>query len=151
MTVRAVLATACELGWEIHQMDVKAAYLCSKLEENVRMYIKCPDGYKLDDGMSARLLSGLYGTRQGASLWGNLRTKVLKKHNCKQSLADPSLYTRTDQHGKLLVTCIVDDFVITGDTPAILDFKREIAKEWDMTDEGRLFRCELPGTWSEDC
>ena len=54
-------------------MDVKEAYLCSKLEENVRMYIKCPDGYRLDEGMSARLLSGLYGTRQGAALWGNLQ------------------------------------------------------------------------------
>ena len=85
------------------------------------MYIKCPDGYKLDEGMSARLMSDLYGTRQGAALWSNLRTKVLKKHNCKQSLADPSLYTPTDSNGKLLVTCIVDDFVITGDTASLPD------------------------------
>ena len=92
-------------------------------------------------GMSARLLSGLCGTRQGAALWGNLRTKVLKKYNCRQSLADPSLYTRNDHNGRLLVTCIVDDFVITGDTAAILDFKSQISKEWEMTDEGRLFWC----------
>ena len=90
----------------MHQMDVKAAYLCSKQEKNVRMYITCPDGYSFDEGMSARLLSGLYGTRQGAALWTALRTTVLKKLQCRQSLAEPSLYTRDDSYGKLLVTCI---------------------------------------------
>ena len=44
VTVRALLAIACEMNWDVHQMDVKAAYLCSKLEKNVRMYITCPKG-----------------------------------------------------------------------------------------------------------
>ena len=55
------------MNWEVHQMDVKAAYLCSKLEKSVRMYIKCPKGYKLSPGKAARLLQGLYGTRQGGA------------------------------------------------------------------------------------
>ena len=104
-------------------------------------YIKSPDGYKLDDGKAARLLSGLYDTRQGGNLWSTLRTTALKKLGFSQSLADPSLYTRT-QHGRhVLVGTIVDDFVITGHTDAVLKFKGEIAKEWEMTDEGRLFWC----------
>ena len=49
-------------------MDVRAAYLCAKIEDNVRMYIQCPDGYELDPNMDARLLRGLYGTRQGISV-----------------------------------------------------------------------------------
>ena len=40
VTVRSILAVACELGWEIHQMDVKAAYLCAEIEKTVRMYIQ---------------------------------------------------------------------------------------------------------------
>ena len=141
VTVRIMLAMACELGWNVYQMDVKAAYLCSKIESNVRMYIKCPDGYKLDPGMYARLLRGLYGTRQGGALWAGLRTRVLKKLKFEQSLAEPSLYTKITPLERVLVTCIVDDFVITGDDPACQRFKREIAKEWEMTDEGKLFWC----------
>ena len=91
-------------------MDVKAAYLCSKLEQNVRMYIKCPDGYKLEPGKAARLLRGLYGTKQGGALWSILRTKTLKRLGCKQSLADPSIYTRFEGDERLIVSCVVDDF-----------------------------------------
>ena len=141
VTIRIMLAIACELGWEVHQMDVKAAYLCSKIEENVRMYIKCPDGYALDPGMYARLLRGLYGTRQGGALWANLRTKVLSKLGLTRSLADPSLYTRVENGTYLLVSTIVDDFVITGTKNEIVAFKAAVAKEWDMTDEGKLFWC----------
>lgn len=141
VTIRVLLAMACELDWEVHQMDVKAAYLCSKIEENVRMYIRCPDGYKLDPGKAARLLMGLYGTKQGGALWGALRTRTLKKLKCKQSLADPSLYTRYDENGWVIVSCIVDDFVITGDPKAVKIFKSQVAKEWEMTDEGILFWC----------
>jgi hypothetical protein len=122
-------------------MDVKAAYLCSKIEDNVRMYIKCPDGYKLDTGKYARLLRGLYGTRQGGALWAALRTKVLKKLGLTQSLADPSVYTLARDDNLLILCCIVDDFVITGHLDLILWFKAAIAREWEMTDEGRLFWC----------
>ena len=79
-----------------------------------------PDGYKLDTGMHARLLRGLYGTRQGGALWSALRTKVLKKLKLTQSLADPSVYTATRDGQLLILCCIVDDFVITGHLPLIL-------------------------------
>ena len=141
MTIRVMLAIACEMNWDVHQMDVKAAYLCSKLESNVRMYIKCPQGYRLDPGKSARLLRGLYGTKQGGALWSALRTRTLKKLNFKQSLADPSSYLRCKGDEWCLVSCIVDDFVITGTPAAVAEFKQEIAKEWEMTDEGILFWC----------
>ena len=141
VTVRCLLAIACELGWEVHQMDVRAAYLCTKIEEHVKMYIKCPDGYSLPEGLDARLLGGLYGTKQGGALWAALRTKVLKRLGYTQSLADPSLYTKTHNGKRLILCCIVDDFVITGHKEAILEFKTLISKEWEMTDEGRLFWC----------
>ena len=122
-------------------MDVKAAYLCSKIEDSVSMYIKCPDGYSLGPGKAARLLRGLYGTKQGGALWSKLRTKVLKRLGCTRSLADPSLYTRITDTEHLLVSTIVDDFIITGDTKSITWFKKAVQQEWQMTDEGRLFWC----------
>ena len=141
VTVRALLAIACELDWDVHQMDVKAAYLCSKIEKNVRMYIKCPDGYKLDPGKAARLLLGLYGTKQGGALWAALRTKTLRRLGLKQSLADPSLYVRKNGADWLLICCIVDDFIITGTPNEIAAIKAQLAAEWEMTDEGLLFWC----------
>nr|GEZ33915.1 hypothetical protein [Tanacetum cinerariifolium] len=43
-TIRVVLALAAQHGWEVHQMDVKSAFLNGDLSEVV--FIKQPDGYK---------------------------------------------------------------------------------------------------------
>ena len=52
------------------------------------------------------------------------------------------MYTRIrDGKWYLIVVCIVDDFVITGHVSEITDFKKAVAREWEMTDEGRLFWC----------
>ena len=93
VTVRILLAIAYEMDWEVHQMDVKAAYLCSKLEDNVRMYIKCPDGYALEPGMAARLLTltGLYGTKQGGALWSGVRTSKYIQTSCSQTISCGSI------------------------------------------------------------
>ena len=67
---------------------------------------------------------------------------MIKKLGLTQSLADPSLYTKTHDDGtRLLVCTIVDDFIITGNKTAVQLFKAAVAKEWEMTDEGRLFWC----------
>ena len=89
-----------------------------KPRKNVRMYIKCPDGYKLDEGMDARLLSGLYGTRQGGALWSALQryTHEWWRNTSADNPSQTLLYTRDNHNGKLLVTCIVDGFVKSTDS-----------------------------------
>jgi len=42
-TIRCVLAMTAANGWELHQMDVKMAFLNGDLDEEV--YIEQPDGY----------------------------------------------------------------------------------------------------------
>ena len=69
------------------------------------------------------------------------QASTFKRLAVKQSLADPSLYTRFTEDAKLLVCCIVDEFVITGTPNAIKRFKSEVSREWEMTDEGILFWC----------
>ena len=61
--LRTVLALATELNWEVHQMDVKAAYLNGKLEEDI--YMALPPGFDIPEGMVLKLNKALYGTKQG--------------------------------------------------------------------------------------
>ena len=44
-SIRTVMAIVAEMGWRIHQMDVKTAFLNGILEEEV--YIKQPQGFKV--------------------------------------------------------------------------------------------------------
>ena len=44
MSIRTVLALAARHDWEIHQVDVKSAYLYGELEEHEVIYMKPPPG-----------------------------------------------------------------------------------------------------------
>ena len=55
------MAIAVEMGWHIHQMDVKTAFLNGILEEEV--YIEQPQGFEVSprDTHVCRLRKALYG------------------------------------------------------------------------------------------
>ena len=42
-TIRSIISLASVLGWKIHQMDVKTAFLNGEIAEEV--YIEQPDGF----------------------------------------------------------------------------------------------------------
>ena len=42
--IRLILALSAQMGWKIHQMDVKTAFLNGKIEEEV--YIEQPEGFE---------------------------------------------------------------------------------------------------------
>lgn len=42
-TIRCILAITATTGWELHQMDVKTAFLYGDLDEEV--YMEQPEGY----------------------------------------------------------------------------------------------------------
>lgn len=51
VSLRILFAITAELDWELQQMDVRAAYLCAKVEKHLKIYIQPPDGYKCDRGI----------------------------------------------------------------------------------------------------
>jgi len=62
-----VLALATHLNLELHQMDVKAAYLNGKLKEEI--FMEPPPGFDTPDDMVLCLIKAVYGTKQGRRVW----------------------------------------------------------------------------------
>ena len=134
VTLRVLMSLANELDWELISMDVSAAYLCAKIESHLQIYIDAPSGYKLEDGKSARLQSGLYGSAQGGAIWAKHRTQTLKDLGFKTNLAEPSMYIRKDKTGIVFIATIVDDFVImASSTTACQNVQKELKTKWKMT------------------
>jgi hypothetical protein len=93
--IRTVLAIANHLDWDIHQMDVKTAFLNGDLDSEI--YMKQPPGYvsKQHPDWVCKLENNLYGLKQGARCWNTKIDQYLKKIGYKQCSAEACVYTKT--------------------------------------------------------
>jgi hypothetical protein len=68
-SIRSILALSAQMGWHIHQMDVKTAFLNEIIEEEV--YIEQPEGFETFDREFhvCRLKRALYGMKQAPRAW----------------------------------------------------------------------------------
>jgi len=63
-SIRVLLSLAANLDWELHQLDVKNAFLNGNLDEGV--YMKIPPGFESEEeqGRVCKLKKSLYGLKQ---------------------------------------------------------------------------------------
>jgi hypothetical protein len=109
-TVRTLLAIAAQHKWHVYQMDVKSTFLNGFLEEEV--YVDQPPGFEVQEHPTKvyRLKKALYGLKQAPRAWYRKIDTYLIKSGFSRSQNEPTLYTKTDQHGKILIVCLyVDD------------------------------------------
>jgi hypothetical protein len=68
-SIRSILALSAQMGWRIHQMDVKTVFLNGIIEEEV--YIEQPEGFETFDRdlHVCRLKRALYGLKQAPRAW----------------------------------------------------------------------------------
>eukprot|EP00253_Pinus_taeda_P004814 PITA_04814 len=68
-SIRSMLALSAQMGWKIHQMDVKTMFLNGKIKEEV--YIKHPEAFETFDREShvCQLKRALYGLKQAPRAW----------------------------------------------------------------------------------
>ena len=76
-TIRVLLSLAANLDWELHQIDVKNAFLNGELEEEV--YMVQPPGFEeKTPNIVCKLNKSLYGLKQSPQAWFNHFSKVVK-------------------------------------------------------------------------
>jgi hypothetical protein len=63
-SIHTIISLAVSMGWKLHQMDVKTAFLNGEIEEEVD--IEQPDGFVIHEQKShvCRLKKALYGLKQ---------------------------------------------------------------------------------------
>ena len=67
--IQSIIDIAAEMGWRIHQMDVKTAFLNGFIEEEV--YIEQPQGFEVlgRESHVCLLRKELYGLKQAPRDW----------------------------------------------------------------------------------
>ena len=75
-SVRMLVQIAVQMGFLIHQMDVKNAYLNSYIDRPI--YMVQPQGFIEDPRLICKLNKSLYGLKQSARLWNTTLNNFLK-------------------------------------------------------------------------
>lgn len=133
-SIRTLLAIAVEMDFEVHQMDITAAYLNGVLEEDI--YMIQPEGCteKNKEHLVCHLKKSLYGLKQSGRVWNSCLDNFLTNYGLKRSNADPCIYN--DLKRGLIIGIYVDDLLIIGKLSEVEDFKREIKKQFAAKDLG---------------
>jgi len=137
-SIKSMLALSAQMGWKIHQMDMKISFLSGKIKEEV--YIEQPEGFKTFDHEShaCRLKRALYGLKQAPYAWYTRIKSYFTSLGFTKSEADVKLYHIMVEGKPLIIVLYVDDLILTGDDQLIQSFKEDPARELEMYDMGLM-------------
>jgi len=136
-SIRLLLALAAMHNPELHQMDVKTAFLYGSLEELV--FMEQPEGFERGKDMVWQLIKALYGLKQSPRGWYKELDGALKSLGFTRTVSDHSIYVRNNSEGLIIVGVYVDDLTIPAANPNTLArFKTEMSKRYEMKDLGEL-------------
>eukprot|EP00253_Pinus_taeda_P003153 PITA_03153 len=141
--IRMLIALATKYIWEIHQLDVKSAFLNGDLKEKI--YLVQPEGFvkQGQEHLVCRLNKALYGLKQALRSWYEKVDSFFLEYGFHISLNDPNLYTKYNNQGQIiLISLYVDDMIITGDVDDLIrGIKRLMAQVFEMKDLRSFHYC----------
>jgi len=112
-TICLNIALASSQGWNLHQMDVKTAFLHGSTKEEV--YVEQPEGFEVHDREShvCKLKKTLYGLKQAPSAWYERIDSYLMKLAFTRSEVDLNLYFKVENDKALIQVLYVDGLFLT--------------------------------------
>ena len=97
-------------------MDVNSTFLNGYLEEEV--YVEQPQGYEVpgQEHKVYRLKKELYGLKQAPRAWYSRTDSYLTKNGFHRSESEPTLYTKVNEQGNMLIVFLyVYNLIFIGD------------------------------------
>jgi hypothetical protein len=137
-SIQTIIALASAMGWRLHQMDVKIAFLNEEIEEGV--YIEQPNVFMIHGKEShvCILKKALYGLKQAPRAWYARIDGYLMSLGFNKSVVDANLYYKVVDGESPILNLYIDDLFLTGAERLIAWCKHELAFEFDMKDLGMM-------------
>ena len=135
-TISVILALAVSQNWEIHQMDVKGAYLNGTLKEEV--YMRQPKDFEDETKCVCCLIKTLYGLKQSGREWNIELNGKLVTASFKRLWSDPCIYIwQTMTNNIEIITIWVDDLLLfTSTRNLMMSLKVQLQSMFEVTDLG---------------
>jgi len=134
-TMKTFLAIAARNGWEVHQIDIKIAFLNGEIDTEV--YMMQPPGFVEGVNLVCLLLRCLYGLKQAPRQWYELLKQVLQLLGFEPQLCDTSFWVNKKYNCIVYLTSVVDDMLIaSADTQLTLNIIKELLSKFKGTHGG---------------
>ena len=138
-SIRLLLGISCHVGFKLHQIDVKSAFLNGTLKEEV--YVEQPKGFtdphKPD--YVYRLKKALYGLKQAPRAWYERLTQFLLDKGYTQGGVEKTLFLLHSSSSLCVVQIYVDDIVFGSTSQENLQhFITMMTQEFEMSMVGEL-------------
>jgi hypothetical protein len=150
VTIRLALSISNHHGLNIHQFDIKSAFVNAYMDEETYMeqppgFEKQPDNFQGAGKIVCKLIKALYGTKQAARLWNIMWHETLVKLGFTQSIWDRCLYIKgnlekRDVHWILVWTDDVLSFFYPEHIKPHTIFMKSIADTFQLKELGEVKR-----------
>ncbi|GAB2268162.1 hypothetical protein Dimus_038698 [Dionaea muscipula] len=134
-SLRIFMALVAHFNLELHQMDVKTAFLNGDLHEEI--YMLQPDGFIEDDNKVCRLRKSIYGLKQASRQWYLKFNEVITSFGFLENTLDECIYMKISGSAFILLILYVDDILLASSNVLLLkDTKSLLSNQFDMKDMG---------------
>ena len=135
-SIRLIIAFVALFNLEIHQMDVKTAFLNGDLEEEI--YMEQPEGFLVPgkETKVCKLVKSLYGLKQAPKQWHEKFDRVMLSNGFHINQCDKCVYAKGNEKDYVIVCLYVDDVIIIGSYDNIKTTKKMLSRNFDMKDMG---------------
>ena len=115
-----LIAIATLHNLEIHQMDVKTAFLNGELKEEI--YMEQLEGFIVlgQEKKVCRLIKSLYGLKQAPKQWNEKFDNAMMSNGFRINECDKCVYIKDTANGYVIVCLYVDDMLIIGSNNDII-------------------------------
>ena len=131
------MALVAHFDMELHQMDVKTAFLNGDLNEII--FMAQPEGFAIKgkEHMGCKLKKSIYGLKQASRQWNLKFDEIIKKFGFKENDVDSCIYVKV-KGGKLIILVLyVDDILLAcNDKNMLHETKNFLSSNFDMKDLG---------------
>ena len=131
------MALVAHFNLELHDMDVKTAFLNGDIDETI--YMVQQKNFVSGDAkqMVSKLKKSIYGLKQAYRQWYYKFHQVVNSFGFEMNLADDYIYHKFSGSKYIILVLYVDDILLaTNDIGLLHETKRFLSKQFEMKDFG---------------
>ena len=137
-SIRIFTALAVQNNFQIHHIEINAAYLNAPLKEEI--YMKPPKGHEDYNKKYWKLRKAIYGLKQSGKQWNDELDKYIKKIGYRRIISEPCLYLKENKYNNIssILAVYVDDILLAGKREEIKNTKNLIKEKFKIKDIGKV-------------